>query len=280
MKRKFSVLMCVYDKEESSNLDSSLHSIFDQTIKPNQVVVVQDGPLRKELTDILDKYKIERIELKEKVGLTNGLNIGLTKCKYNLVARMDSDDICMKNRFELLLREFSKDKKLVLAGGQIIEFDNNGLRKKRIVPTNKKDIYNFSKKRNPFNHMSVMYRKDIILKLGGYPKEEYFEDYYLWTKVLGKGYNVKNIDDIIIKARSGNKHIKRRGGLKYIKHIYKFEKDLYNDGFINYIEFITNLSERIIISILPNGLRKMIYSIFLRKWGGYYGFGYNNFTSL
>ena len=265
MKRKFSVLMCVYDKEESSNLDSSLHSIFDQTIKPNQVVVVQDGPLRKELTDILDKYKIERIELKEKVGLTNGLNIGLTKCKYNLVARMDSDDICMKNRFELLLREFSKDKKLVLAGGQIIEFDNNGLRKKRIVPTNKKDIYNFSKKRNPFNHMSVMYRKDIILKLGGYPKEEYFEDYCLWTKVLGKGYNVKNISDIIIKARSGNKHIKRRGGLKYIKHIYKFEKDLYNDGFINYIEFITNLSERIIISILPNGLRKMIYSIFLRK---------------
>lgn len=265
MSRKFSVLMCIYDKEKESNLEECLNSIFNQTKKPNQVVVVLDGILRKELMDILSKYELDIFKLKEKKGLTYALNYGLDKCKYDLVARMDSDDICMENRFELLLNEFSKDKSLVLVGGQIIEFDKNEIKKKRIVPTTKKEIRKFSKKRNPFNHMSVMYKKKIIMKLGGYPKMDYFEDYYLWMKILKNNYNVKNIDNIIVKARSDDNHIKRRGGIKYTKYIRRFEKELYKEGYIDIKCCIINIIERTIVSILPNKLRKTTYNIFLRK---------------
>lgn len=265
MSRKFSVLMCVYDKEKESNLKDCLDSIFDQTKKPNQVVVVLDGKLREGLMKILSKYKLDIFEIEERKGLIYALNYGLEKCKYDLVARMDSDDICMKNRFELLLKEFTKDKSLVLVGGQILEFDGKKIKKKRIVPISKKEIQKFSKKRNPFNHMSVMYKKEIILKLGGYPEMDYFEDYYLWMKVLKNNYSVKNIDDIVIKARSDEEHIKRRGGIKYIRHIKKFEKELYKEGYIDKKSYIINTLERTTISILPNKLRKKIYNIFLRK---------------
>ena len=128
MSRKFSVLMCVYDKEKESNLKDCLDSIFDQTKKPNQVVVVLDGKLREGLMKILSKYKLDIFEIEERKGLIYALNYGLEKCKYDLVARMDSDDICMKNRFELLLKEFTKDKSLVLVGGQILEFDGKKIK--------------------------------------------------------------------------------------------------------------------------------------------------------
>lgn len=265
MKTKFSVLMSVYDKEKASNLEECLDSIFNQTVKPNQVVVVLDGKLNEKLLNVLKKYKLDLVKLNEHNGLIKALNIGLTKCKYNLVARMDSDDICMPNRFELLLDEFKKDKNLVLVGGQIVEFDENGLKKKRIVPTNKKQIHKFSKKRNPFNHMTVMYKKDIILSLGGYPNTNYFEDYHLWTKVLRKNYNVKNIEDIVVKARSDENHIRRRGGLKYVKYIRKFELELYKDEYISLKELIVNIFERTFTSILPNRLRQVFYNNFLRK---------------
>lgn len=257
--------MCIYDKEKESNLKECLDSIFNQTIKPNQVVVVLDGPLRRALMDILSNYELDIYKLKEQKGLTYALNYGLKKCKYDLVARMDSDDICIENRFELLLKEFSKDKNLVLVGGQIIEFNGNEIKKKRIVPTSKKEIIKFSKKRNPFNHMSVMYKKNVIIGLGGYPNMDYFEDYYLWMKILKNNYSVKNINEIIIKARSDNNHIKRRGGIKYIKYIRNFEKELYKEGYIDRKCCIINIIERVFISILPNSLRKTTYNIFLRK---------------
>ena len=133
--------MCIYDKEKESNLKECLDSIFNQTVKPNQVVVVLDGPLRRELMDILSNYKLDIYKLKEQKGLTYALNYGLEKCKYDLVARMDSDDICIENRFELLLKEFSKDKNLVLVGGQIIEFNENEIKKKKNSSNDKKRNY-------------------------------------------------------------------------------------------------------------------------------------------
>ena len=267
MDLKFSVLMSIYNKETSSNLEQCLNSLLTQTILPTEIVVVLDGNIRDELLLILKKYKVRIIKLKHHVGLAQALKIGVSKCKYDLIARMDTDDIALPNRFKLQIKQFQEDDTLALVGGQIVEFDKKGLKNKRIVPTDYKDICIYSKTRNPFNHMTVMFKKNIIINVGNYEDIKGFEDYYLWIKILRSNYKVKNLNDILVKVRIDDNHKKRRGSLKYISYTYKFEKKLYKQKYINLLQFITNLLIRFSISIIPNKLRVKFYDNILRKWG-------------
>ena len=262
---KFSVLMSICDKETPKYIKECLDSVFNQTVVPDEVVVVLDGLLAKDSMKILDNYDLKIIKNKHMVGLSNALNQGLKKCKYEIVARMDSDDICVKNRFEKQLEEFKKNNNLALVGGQILEFEDDITYKVRRVPLTREEIIKFSKKRNPFNHMTVMFKKSVILSLGSYEVIPYFEDYYLWTKLLNGNYEVKNLEDVLVNARINLDHIKRRGEIKYIKYIYNFEKRIYKDGYINFFQFIFNIIVRFLTSILPNRTRSKFYNMFLRK---------------
>ena len=256
MKYQFSVLMSIYDKEKVENLKECLNSLKIQTIEPNEIVVVVDGKVRDELIDVLNYYKVRVVKLPHHVGLGKALFKGVKSCKYDLIARMDC---------ELQLNEFKKNNDLVLVGGQIVEFNSEKIKKKRIVPTLEKDIIKFSKYRNPFNHMTVMFKKKNILNVGNYKPLDYFEDYYLWVRLLKKGYSVRNIDKVLVKARSDYAHTKRRGSIQYIKYMYNFEKQIYSDGYINLFQFIFNIIIRFFMCIIPNSLRGCFYTIFLRK---------------
>lgn len=262
---KFSVLMSVYNKEKPEYLEQSIHSILNQTIKPNEIVIVKDGILTKELNDIIKKYKLKEVQLEQNVGLGEALKIGVQNCKYDLIARMDTDDISVPNRFELELKEFKKNPKLTLVGGQFIEFDEIGIGKKREVPCDKEEIKKYSYRRNPFNHVTVMFRKNDILEIGNYSHMPYFEDYYLWVRLIEKNYEFLNLDDVLVYVRSGKNMIKRRGGLRYIKSIYTFEKQIYDIKYINFNKFASNVIIRTTVSIVPNKVREKIYTIFLRK---------------
>ena len=269
---KFSVLMSIYYKEKPEYFDRAMKSIWDeQTVKPNEIVLVQDGKLTEELYEVINKWQdklgdvFKTIPLEKNVGLGDALNIGIDKCSYELVARMDTDDIALPIRFEKQLEIFSK-KNIDICGSWVSEFDKNENKiiSYRIVPENHEEIVKFAKKRNPINHPAVMYKKNSVLKAGGYKHMLWFEDYYLWVRMILNGAKFYNIQQALVKMRAGYGQLTRRRGLKYAVEEYKFFKKLREINFINNIEFISNLIIRFSSRNLPKKILKIIYS-FLRN---------------
>lgn len=270
---KFTVLMSVYYKEKAEYLQLALESIINQTVKPNEIVLVQDGKLTEELQAVITKYQqnypdiFKTYALQQNQGLGKALNFGMQKCINELIARMDTDDIVEPNRFKLQIKEFAQDKELMLCGGQIAEFADNPreITGHRNVPLKHNEILNFAKKRNPFNHMTVMFKKQAVQSVGGYMDMPYFEDYWLWARMLKAGYKAKNIDKVLVKVHAGQDMIVRRGGLNYAKCIIRFEKALHGIGIINFAEMIVYVTLRSIVSVMPESLRLLIYRWKLRK---------------
>lgn len=270
---KFTVLVSVYYKEKPEYLQLALESIINQTAKPNEIVLVQDGKLTEELQAVITEYLqnyttiFKTYALQQNQGLGKALNFGMQKCSNELIARMDTDDIAEPNRFELQIEEFEKDKELMLCGGQIAEFADNTteITGYRNVPLKHNEILNFAKKRNPFNHMTVMFKKQAVQSVGGYMDMLYFEDYWLWVRMLKAGCKAKNVDEVLVKVRAGQNMIARRGGLSYTKCIIQFEKSMYRIEIINFTEMIGYITLRSIVSVMPESLRLLIYRWKLRK---------------
>lgn len=270
---KFSVLMSVYIKEKPSYLKSALNSVFNQSLKPAEVVLVEDGPLTDALENVIEEFKqkykekFKVIKLSQNVGLGKALNEGLKHCKYEYVARMDTDDICYKNRFKKQIEYLEKHKDIAVLGTNIVEYDEYMENRlfQRDVPSKTEEIKKYITKRNPMNHVTVIFKKSAIIQAGGYMHCEYFEDYYLWCRVFAKGYKLENIKDELVKVRGGQEMIERRGGFKYVKSIFVFQKKILKLGIINYYEFVKNLILRVPVAIIPNNLRKIIYKNILRK---------------
>lgn len=268
----FSVLMSVYYKEKVQNLKLALDSILEQTLMPNQVVLVEDGKLTKELDELIDEYEkkyeiIDVIKLKKNVGLGNALNEGLKYCKYEYVARMDSDDVSVYDRFEVQVKYIAKNRKIDVVGGNILEFDDVTGKDISIreVPLTSNNILDYLKKRNPMNHVTVMFKKESVESVGGYKDCPYFEDYYLWARLLKNNYVLENIPNILVKVRAGLSMSNRRGNLSYIKCIINFEKKLLNLDLIKKHTFFLNIILRSLVSLIPNKLRYFIYQKKLRK---------------
>ena len=270
----FSVLLSLYHKENPSALDQCFHSLWqEQTVLPNEIVLVLDGPIGVELSSIVQEWQsqigavLKIFPLQQNVGLGKALNIGLEKCSNEWVFRMDTDDICKADRFEKQLQYIQKNPNIVLFGGQILEFHQhpNDSDVIKCVPLKHEDIKQFSQKRCPFNHMTVAYKKSIILELGGYQHHLFMEDYNLWLRVIGAGYLVANLKDIILYARVGNGMHARRKGIEYIKsekQLLNLKKEL---GLQNPIHANILFLIRSAFRLMPSSLLGTIYNTFLRK---------------
>lgn len=268
----YSILMSVYYKENPEYLKQAIESMLNQTVKSNDFVIVCDGPLTDELYSVLDSYEedsnncIHRLQLKKNYGLGIALNKGLKICKNEMVARMDSDDIAVTTRIERQLYEFDKNHKLSLCGSYLEEF-NEVIGDSRIikkVPLSNEDIKMYLKKRNPFNHMTVMFKKSVIEDCGSYEDCYLNEDYYLWAKVISKHFQVKNIPEVLVYMRVGNGMYERRGGIKYIKGDLITQKKLYDLNVINISTLFFNILLRSLVRIVPTNLRKYVYINFFR----------------
>lgn len=267
----FSVLMSLYDGEKNNFLNACLQSLWSQTLIPDQIVIVYDGPIKKDLKDVVDKWShklnITIVKLDTCSGLGNALNTGLEFCEHELICRMDTDDICRADRFEKIIQLLESDIELILVGSYVAEFDSEPLsyHAMRTVPQNHYDILKYAKRRNPFNHMSVAFRKTNIISAGGYKNEFLYEDYALWVRVLSSGWKTQNIPDYLVFARVGNNMEVKRGGTKYaiseIKAQYGFKKI----GFITWLEMCTNILIRVPVRLIPNWLRRMVYRNLLRR---------------
>lgn len=221
----FSILSSIYHKENPQHFNKCMESIWvKQTIKPNEMVLVKDGMLTPELDQAINNWKerldnsLKVITLPHNVGLGKALNEGLKHCSYEWIFRMDTDDICVKDRFEKQLEYIAEHPSVVLLGGQIEEFNTipEKTTAKRFVPMTQQNIILFAQKRSPFNHPTIAYKKSIIEKLGGYQHHLLMEDYNLWIRLLAKQYEVANLPDTLLYMRTNGMHGRRRGWI-YIK---------------------------------------------------------------
>lgn len=270
---QYSVLMSVYWNESPEFLKSAIESVLLQTVKTDDFLIVWDGKLTLELEYMLEEYHssysdiIRFLKIETNVGLGEALRRGVLECRHSLIARMDSDDIAVPERIEWQLEAFRSRPNLALCGGQIEEFFINSdiPENRRIVPCEYKDILIYAKKRNPMNHMTVMFRKQAVLDAGNYLAMDYAEDYYLWVRILMKGYYIKNLPQILVKVRVGNGMFRRRGGMHYAVSLTKLMNQFLKVGFLTRSEYLRNICVRIIISLLPSKLRKVVYQKKLRK---------------
>lgn len=269
---KYSVLMSVYKKEKPEYLKESIQSMLEQTVPPTEFVLICDGPLTEELDQVIDQFEkkeaglFQIVRLPVNGGLGESLKTGIGYCTNELIARMDSDDIAKPDRCEKQLKIFA-EKDVDIVSGTVLEFegDLNNILSRKELPITEKEILAYAKKRNPFNHPCVMYKKAAVIDAGNYQHCPWFEDYYLWARMLHNGSQGYNIEEPVLYMRAGAGMYQRRGGMAYLKAMYRFKWELKTMGFYSWKDFIYSVGAHTIVCLIPNGLRMMIYKKFLRK---------------
>ncbi|QTH48724.1 glycosyltransferase [Streptococcus sp. zg-86] len=273
IKKEFSVLLSLYIKENPSYLQECFDSLLNQTVPATEWVVVEDGPLSPELYQVLDSYQeqypglIKRVPLEKNVGLGLALREGMLHCSYELVARMDTDDIARNDRFEKQLACFEKYPELDICGSHILEFDTdpqypNAVRK---VPLEHEEIVYYQKSRSAFNHVTVMFKKSSVLKAGNYEDAPLMEDDMLWVRMLLSGAKGMNIDEYLVDVRTGAGMIERRGGFSYLKKYCDGRKMILETGFISRFDYYKTVAIQVIVALVPNKVRFWIFTALLRQ---------------
>lgn len=269
----FSVLISVYHKEQSEYLRLSLESITTQTLMPTEIVLVKDGPLTPELDSVCEEYAdlypdvLKIVALPENVGLGCALNEGLQHCSYDLVARMDSDDISKSNRFMKQIELMNSRPDISIVGSWVEFFegttDNIIALKRR--PREGGELFAYAKKRTPLSHPSVMFRKQDIVNVGSYQHMHLMEDYYLWLRLINAGYKLYNIQESLLFFRTSHDVMKRRGGVRYALSEYKLFKFMEQESIISTKEFIVNLLTRFPVRIMPAFFRGCVYKYIMNN---------------
>lgn len=270
---KFSVLISVYKNEKTEYFCQAMESLLNQTAKPEQIVLVRDGEVYEELQSVIDSYAdaypsvITYVPLEKNGGLGNALRYGLSFCRNDLVARMDSDDISVSDRFALQLAFFADHPDVDIVGGNISEFMNSPdtIVDYRIVPHSHHDIVSYLKSRSPFNHVTVMFKKNAVEKAGSYEPFYLFEDWYLWVRMYLSGAKFANIDAVLVNVRVFDM-ANRRGGMKYYRSCLKLLQYMKKNRVIGIASYLKSAIIRFCgYVLLPNKLRAWAYKVFLRK---------------
>ncbi len=268
------MLLSIYEKEKAEYFDRCMQSIWnDQTIKPNEIVLVIDGHINNDLYLIIEKWKknlgelFKIVSLKENMGLGIALNEGLKECSFDLIARMDTDDISLSNRFEKQLNVF-KSKDIDVCSGFISEFidSEENIISYRKLPENHDEIVVYSKTRNPLNHVTTMMKKTAICKVNGYKDMLWMEDYYLWIEMIRNNAKLYNLQETLVKVRVGNNMLSRRRGFEYIKAELRFLKRLKEMNYLSNSEFIKNILIKVPLRMMPRIVLKFIYKVLRSKY--------------
>lgn len=272
---KFSVAISVYNKDNPKYFDRALESIYiTQTVKPSEIVLVVDGPISNEINKVIEKYQdicgntLKVIYLEQNCGLANALSIAIENSSYELIARMDSDDISVPNRFEQQLTIMNNNPNVDIVGGDITEFidDEFNIVATRRVPCSDNDIKDYMKIRCAMNHVSVMYKKASVQNSGGYLDLFWDEDYYLWIRMLEHNCIMANTGTVLVNVRTGFEMYKRRGGRKYYLSEKYLQRYMLEKKIINYSTYVKNIAMRWILQIVvPDALRGWLFRQFARE---------------
>jgi glycosyltransferase involved in cell wall biosynthesis len=268
---KFSVLISVYKNDKSDYFNQAVQSILNQTLLPNEVILIRDGMVGKDLKKAIQEFinnkivKVKYVELDRNVGLGMALSIGMKSVSYDYVARMDSDDISNPLRFETQMKHLIEFPDISVLGTYIKEFDtkNNKSYVKK-VPLDSYSIKSYAKYRNPINHVSVIFKKIDVEKAGGYESVLSYEDYYLWLKMISLDFRIENIPISLVDVRAGESLISRRRGWKILKNDIYFLKKIYREEYIVFYLFLLNLLIRFCMRMIPSKLTALLYKLIRR----------------
>lgn len=270
---KYSFLASVYKNTKLEEMKICVESMINQTCPPDQIVIVIDGAVPEALSQYISSEAENNPELftivplSENVGLGRALAAGMIECRNEIIARTDTDDINRLDRMSIQL-DFMAENDVDIVGSNIAEFIDTpeNIVSYRKLPQRHEDICVYLKKRCPFNHMTVVFKKSAVEKAGGYLHWHYNEDSYLWVRMYLSGAKFANIDDNLVYARIDIDTFKRRGGYKY----YKSERDLfafmYKSKIISFFEYQEAKIIRFIVQVLmPNGVRQWFFKNFARS---------------
>lgn len=270
---KYSVLLPVYYKDKANWLKEAIDCMLNQTIKCDEFVIVEDGSLTDELDKVISEYEKSNknlfnvIKIEKNGGLGPALKLGVEKCKNEWIARMDSDDYSPKDRIEKQFNILNEYPDLGIIGSNAIEFfDNiNDIASYVNLPEKAEEVYSFAKRRCPFRHSGIIYKKSEILAAGNYQECYLCEDYDLYARMLMNGTKGYNIQEYLLYVRVSRDFYKRRGGIKYLKSILKFKKRLYKSGFYSFKDYFISAGAHVVVCLMPNSFRNFVYKKFLRK---------------
>lgn len=267
---ELSVLLPVYSGDDEEHLDTAITSILEQTRPPDELVIVRDGNLTPELDEVINTYRekaqvpITRVSISKNSGVGIALREGMKYCNGEYVARMDADDISVKYRFDRQIQFLQNNQEIDVVGGLIQEFTEFGDTSIRKVPTDHASIVQYARYRSPFNHVTVMMRRESVIDANNYSAMDPTEDYDLWMRMLTNGATFANIEDVLVQVRGGSDMFQRRGGIKYAWHeIRQFHKFV-NIGMLCWSDFIINIILRTPVRVVPANIRKQIYYRFFR----------------
>jgi len=269
-----SVLMSLYWKENPNYIDAALKSLYEQTVPASEILIVYEGQENPELTSVIDKWEqvfgkdiLKLIPAKEAVGFPQCLNKGLFLAKGDYIIRFDTDDICYPDRIEKQLDFFKQHPDTVLISACMEEYDSSFTNKSgsRNVPATHEEIVKYAKWRNPFNHPSVAFKREVATSLGGYPDVAANEDYAFFCTFLVKGYKAANLQQPIVKARTGEAFAARRRGKKYWKGELECLKYIRDIGFYSSFVYMVHVASKKLIRALPASFVSRIYKTVLRK---------------
>ncbi len=266
-----SVLMSVYEKEKPEYFSRALDSIIYQSLQPDEIVLIKDGPLPGYLEDIIQEkmdiypgFQVYQFEKNVKLG--RALAKGVELCHNELIARMDTDDIALNDRLAVQYQYMKENPDVSVCGGWILEFNTEGTYQKiKKMPESKEEIRKYSKYRNPLNHMTVMFRKEEVLKAGNYRHFPFLEDYDLWTRMLALDRKFANIPQVLVKARTEENIYERRGGAGYCDRYMQLRKQQYASGLLRVHEYAVAILLTKIMTLQPSWARKQVYRRLLRK---------------
>lgn len=270
---KYSVLMSVYYKEKPEYLLVSIKSMLNQTYKPDEIVLVKDGQLSEELNQVINDFIKEEpflfkvVVLKENLGLAKALDEGLKNCKNELVARMDSDDISLPKRCELQMEVFERDPNLSIVGTMIDEFydEPSNIVSSRIVPVHHEDIVKFIKRRSPFNHPTVMYKKSAVTSSGGYGELRRKQDLDLFSRMINNDLKAYNINQSLLLFRSNRDNFQRRKSWDNCRSYINVEVAIWKRGHCSLTDLAVVIGAQFVIYLAPLWLLKKISGKYLRS---------------
>lgn len=268
----YSVLISIYLKERPEYLEQSLRCVLNQTVPPNEIVIVKDGPLTEALENILNKFSREYqnlfniISYEQNMGLWYALSVGVPACKNELIMRMDVDDWMFTNRAEKQLCVFRDHPEYGCVGTLVTEFEGDIDNPIALVelPETQKDILSYGKKRCPFRHPTLMFKKSVVMAAGNYQEMPFFEDYDLYMRLASTGCIFYNIQESLVYVRTSPDFYARRGNRSYLHMMLHFKKTCLERGDYSFIEFLACTVPHVIVCLIPNNLRAFVYKHLLR----------------
>lgn len=272
MSEPFSVAMCVYGGDDPVHFREAVESILHQTVRPDEIVLVVDGPVPQALDGVIREYEREPlfhiVRLPQNRGHGEARSRGIAACNHSLIALMDADDLSVPERFELQLSAFAAQPELSIVGGQIEEFETDPAEPvgRRVVPTDDDAIKDYLKHRCPMNQVTVMFKKENALSVRGYLDWYCNEDYYLWVRMALAQMKFANVAQTLVRVRVSADTYARRGGWKYFRSEQRLQKLMRRNKIISLPQYWVNVTKRLIVQVLlPNRLRGWVFKTFARE---------------